>query len=48
MQDRAKTIFGNEIPPGDYRKALRSKAKYAKKFGDDSAADYPEIGRAHV
>ena len=41
MQDRAKTIFGNEIPPGDYRKALRSKAKYAKKFGDDSAADYP-------
>ena len=41
MQDRARTIFGNETRPGDYRKALRSKAKYAGKYGDDSAADYP-------
>jgi hypothetical protein len=41
MQDIARTIFGNETRPGDYRKALRSKAKYAGKYGDDSAADYP-------
>ena len=41
MEDRAKRIFGNETPYGDYRKALRSKAKYAARYGDDSAADFP-------
>ena len=41
MEDKSKVIFGNEIPGKDYRKAVRSKAKYAKKYGDDSAADYP-------
>ena len=41
MQDRARTIFGNETRSGDYNKALRSKAKYAGKYGDDSSADYP-------
>lgn len=41
MEDRAKCIFGNETRPGDYRKALRSKAKYAAKYGDDTQADYP-------
>ena len=40
MNDRAKVIFGNEIAAGDYRKALSSKAKYARKFGDDSGAAY--------
>ena len=41
MQDRSKVIFGNEIAAGDYQSAVKSKAKYAKKFGDDSGADYP-------
>ena len=40
MEDRAKRIFGNETPSRDYRKALRSKAKYAAKYGDDSDAEY--------
>ena len=51
MQDRAKSIFGNVIPRADYRKAARSKAKYAGKFGDDTGAphgaavaDNPHIG----
>ncbi|MBQ1547204.1 MAG: hypothetical protein IIZ61_02315 [Lachnospiraceae bacterium] len=41
MQDRAKQIFGNEIKPSAYKKAVKSKNKYAKKFGDDSNANYP-------
>ncbi|MCR4936352.1 MAG: hypothetical protein K5990_07710 [Oscillospiraceae bacterium] len=41
MDDRAKRIFGNEISPRDYRRALASKAKYVRRFGDDSARDYP-------
>ena len=39
--ERSKTIFGNEMPSGVYNKAVRSKKKYAKKYGDDSNADYP-------
>lgn len=41
MEDRAKVIFGNEISRKAYRKAVSGKKKYAKKFGDDSTADYP-------
>ena len=41
MQDRSRSIFGNAISAKDYEKALASKAKFAKKYGDDSAADYP-------
>ncbi len=41
MIDRSKEIFGNKISDRDYKKAVKSKAKYAKKFGDDSAANYP-------
>ena len=41
MIDKSKRIFGNPIADGDYRKALRSKAKYARKYGDDSGAQYP-------
>ena len=41
MIDRSKEIFGNKISDRAYRKAVKSKAKYAKKFGDDSAANYP-------
>ena len=43
MEDRSKVIFGNLIRDGDYRKAEKSKRKFAKKFGDDSAADYPAV-----
>ncbi len=41
MSERSKVIFGNPMPESVYRKAVRSKKKYAGKFGDDSAADYP-------
>ena len=39
--DRSKVIFGNEMPEKVYRKACRSKAKYIRKYGDDSDRDYP-------
>jgi len=41
MQDRSKVIFGNPISQKDYDKALRSKAKYLRKYGDDSGVSYP-------
>ena len=41
MTDKSKIIFGNEISKKDYRKACKSKKKYAKKYGDDTAAVYP-------
>ncbi len=41
MDDRSKVIFGNVISQKDYEKALRSKEKFAKKYGDDSNANYP-------
>lgn len=43
MKDRSKVIFGNEIKAGAYRKAVRSKQKYAKKYGDDSAVQYAAV-----
>ncbi len=43
MQDRSKVIFGNEIKDGAYKKAVRSKKKYAKKYGDDSQVNYPVV-----
>ena len=39
--DRSKVIFNNEISKKDVRKAAKSKAKYIKKFGDDSNVNYP-------
>lgn len=41
MKDRSKVIFGNEISKKSYRKAVRGKRRYAKKYGDDSAKSYP-------
>lgn len=41
MKDRSKEIFGNVLPDSVYKKALKSKKKYAAKYGDDSNADYP-------
>ena len=40
MQDKSKVIFGNEISGADYGKAVRSRAKFVRKYGDDSNADY--------
>lgn len=45
MVDKSKVIFGNEISRRDYNKAVRSKKKYARKYGDDSSADYPVVIR---
>ena len=39
--DRSKVIFGNKISSRDYKKALKSKQKFIKRFGDDSDKDYP-------
>ena len=41
MKDKSKVIFENVMPDKVYRKSVKSKKKYAKKFGDDSNADYP-------
>ena len=35
-QDRSASIFGNAISPRDYRNAVKTKQRYAKRFGDDS------------
>lgn len=41
MSDKSKKIFGNIISDKAVKKAERSKQSYAKKYGDDSNADYP-------
>lgn len=38
--DKTKTIFGNQIDEKTVKSAEKSKAKYIKKYGDDSGADY--------
>ncbi|MCM1145398.1 MAG: hypothetical protein NC318_00295 [Blautia sp.] len=40
MSEKSKVIFGNPMADKVYKKAVRSKQKYAKKFGDDSNVDY--------
>lgn len=39
--EKSKMIFGNEMSPGTFNKAVNSKKKYIRKFGDDSGTDYP-------
>lgn len=39
-QDRAKTIFGNEVAECDYNRACATKARYVKKYGDDTREPY--------
>ena len=47
MTDRTSTVFGNPIDKKTVKKAEKAKAKYQKKFGDDTNVDYrlayPEI-----
>ena len=38
--ERSKVIFGNEIAEKDYQKAVKSREKFLKKYGDDSAKEY--------
>ncbi|MBR3640161.1 MAG: hypothetical protein IKN50_06110, partial [Clostridia bacterium] len=40
MTDRTSVIFGNEIDKKTVKSAEKSRAKYVKKYGDDSGADY--------
>ena len=40
MEDKSKVIVGNEMSKKTYKKAMQSKKKYAKRFGDDSDIDY--------
>lgn len=41
MQEKSKAIFGNPMKVSVYKKAVRSKKKYAKKFGNDASVSYP-------
>ncbi|WP_026509424.1 DUF6937 domain-containing protein [Butyrivibrio sp. LC3010] len=41
MSDKSKVIFGNIMPEAVYKKAVKTKEKNIKKFGDDSKANYP-------
>ena len=52
-EDRARSVFGNEQDERTYRKALKAKQGFVKRFGDDSnavyhlkSADVPVIGEA--
>ena len=45
MTDRSASIFGNALSARDQRKAASSKAKFLRKFGDDSAVSYPVVLR---
>ena len=40
MEDKSKVIFGNPISAKDYKKALASKQKFLRKYGDDRNAAY--------
>ena len=40
IDDRAKSAFGNQQDERTYRKAVRGKEKFLRKFGDDSQATY--------
>jgi len=39
--DKSKKIFGNNLSERTYKKAVKTKRKYMKKFGDDSKENYP-------
>lgn len=40
MEDKSKKIYGNDIDRRAYRKAVNSKKRFAKKYGDDSRKNY--------
>lgn len=45
MEDKSKVIFGNVLSDKVYKKAVKSKKKFAKKFGDDTSVNYLVIVR---
>ena len=45
MEDKSKVIFGNVLSDKVHKKAVKSKKKFAKKFGDDTSVNYPVIVR---
>lgn len=45
MEEKSKVIYGNKISGADYKRAVKSKEKYAARFGDDSGADYEAVIR---
>ena len=40
MKDKSSSIFNNPMTEKVIKGANKSKAKYIKKYGDDSTADY--------
>ena len=40
IKDRSSVIFGNKIDEKTIKKGMKSKAKYIKKYGDDSSKEY--------
>ena len=38
--EKSKLIFGNEISSRAYKKAVKSKKKFIRKFGDDTNVNY--------
>ena len=38
--DRARSVFGNEQDDATYQKAVQSKERYLRRFGDDSKTIY--------
>ena len=38
--EKSKSIFNNQIKDSDYKKAIKSKEKYIKKFGDENQKTY--------
>lgn len=43
MMEKSKMIFGNPMTEATYKKAQKSKKKYARKFGDDTNVSYPVV-----
>lgn len=41
--EKSKVIFGNEISSRAYKKAVKSKKKFIRKFGDDTNVNYPVV-----
>lgn len=45
--DRSSTVFGNPQKSSTINKAVKTKARYRKKFGDDSQINYPLSAKAN-
>ena len=40
IKDKSSVIFGNQIDQKTIKKGLKSKEKFIKEFGDDSAKEF--------